>query len=89
MVLLSSRQKFLQDSCLGLTLLTMLALVSGPKMPEAAELENSSLPPASLKLAKLEAIAPVEMNNVPSTKIEHLSILMVGDTGFAPSRAKP
>lgn len=55
----------------------------------AADNQTVALDAPALKLAKLEPVAPVDLQTGPHAAIEHLSLLMVGDTGFAPSRAKP
>ncbi len=90
MDLLSSRWNFLNGCSLRLSLLIAIACIPASTDGLAAEngpVEQSKA--AAVQVAKLETATPVEIAAPTQTKIEHISILMVGDTGFAPSRTRP
>ncbi len=89
MVLLSSRQSFFVGCSRRRSLLIAVALIPAATGVVAADNQPADLNPSGLQLAKLEPVAPVNLQTAPRAMVEHLSLLMVGDTGFAPSRAKP
>ena len=90
MGLLSSRRRFLSGSSLRLSLLTAIACIPVSTDVLAAHDEPVDQGKASaVQVAKLQTATPVEIDAPAKTMIEHISILMVGDTGFAPSRTTP
>ncbi len=58
-------------------------------MPKKPPVTNQADSPAGLLASVIHPAPPVKLDTVAKNEPEHITILMVGDTGYAPSRTEP